>query len=123
MKKNAFTLIEVIAVITILGIIALIAVPAVNNSLKDAKEKAYLEQIKRIEDISKKYGIENIDMLPDNEENTYIHLDDLINENYLDKNGIINPNTNEKMDGCVEISYNASKNKYSYEYLEVCPVQ
>lgn len=40
MKKNAFTLIELLAVILILGIIALIAVPIVTNIISDAKENA-----------------------------------------------------------------------------------
>ena len=40
-KKNAFTLIELLAVILILGIIALIAIPVVNELLKESKAGAF----------------------------------------------------------------------------------
>ena len=40
MKRNAFTLIELLAVIVILAIIALIAVPIVINIINDAKEES-----------------------------------------------------------------------------------
>ena len=42
MKKNAFTLIELLAVIVILAIIALIATPIVLNIINDTKESAQL---------------------------------------------------------------------------------
>ena len=42
MKKNAFTLIELLAVIVILAIIALIATPIVLNIIEDTKESAQL---------------------------------------------------------------------------------
>ena len=42
MKKNAFTLIELLAVIVILAIIALIATPIVLNIIKDSKESSQL---------------------------------------------------------------------------------
>ncbi|MEG3037028.1 MAG: prepilin-type N-terminal cleavage/methylation domain-containing protein, partial [Bacilli bacterium] len=37
MKKNAFTLIELLAVILILGIIALIAIPTITKILDESK--------------------------------------------------------------------------------------
>ena len=40
MKKNAFTLIELLAVIVILAIIALIAIPIVINIINDSKEES-----------------------------------------------------------------------------------
>ena len=39
-KKNAFTLIELLAVIVVLAIIALIATPAVLNIIEDSKKSA-----------------------------------------------------------------------------------
>ena len=39
-KKNAFTLIELLAVIVVLAIIALIATPAVLNIIEDSKKAA-----------------------------------------------------------------------------------
>ena len=40
MRKNAFTLIELLAVIVVLAIIALIAVPIVVNIINDTKENS-----------------------------------------------------------------------------------
>ncbi|MEG0021996.1 MAG: prepilin-type N-terminal cleavage/methylation domain-containing protein, partial [Bacilli bacterium] len=41
MKKNAFTLIELLAVILILGIIALIAIPTITKILDESKMGAF----------------------------------------------------------------------------------
>ena len=41
MKKNAFTLVELLAVITILGILATITVPIVINVFNSASESAF----------------------------------------------------------------------------------
>lgn len=38
MKKNAFTLIELLAVIILIGLIALLIIPKVNETIKDAKK-------------------------------------------------------------------------------------
>ena len=46
MKRNAFTLIELLAVIVILAIIALIATPIVVNIINDAKKSSHEESIK-----------------------------------------------------------------------------
>ena len=48
MKKNAFTLIELLAVILILGIIALIAIPTVTNIIKESKRGAFKASVQNI---------------------------------------------------------------------------
>ena len=54
-KKNAFTLIELLAVIVVLAIIALIATPIVMNTIKNAKKGAaersadsYIKQVETV---------------------------------------------------------------------------
>ena len=54
MRKNAFTLIELLAVIVILAIIALIAVPIVINIINDAKVSSEEESLKLYEDAVQK---------------------------------------------------------------------
>ena len=49
-KKNAFTLIELLAVIVIISIIALIAIPIILNVINDSKENAFKESINGIVD-------------------------------------------------------------------------
>ena len=47
-KKNAFTLIELLAVILILRIIALIAIPTVTNIIKESKKGAFKSSVQNI---------------------------------------------------------------------------
>ena len=49
---KGFTLIELLAVLIILGIVTMITVPMISNQINSAKDKAYDEQINRIEEIS-----------------------------------------------------------------------
>lgn len=116
MKKNGFTLIELIATILILGVIAMIIVPITNNILIKSKEKLYNEQIDRIEKLAKEYAIENNEILLN--EGGKIYIGDLINKGYLERKDIINPITNENMTGCVIVSY--ANEKYKYKYSESC---
>ena len=66
MKYNkGFTLIELLATIIILGIVTVIAVPAVNRSIRNAKEELYKVQISYIEAGAKAWAAENVASLPE----------------------------------------------------------
>lgn len=41
MKKNAFTLIELLAVIIILGLLAVLIIPKINQTIEDARKNTY----------------------------------------------------------------------------------
>lgn len=60
MKKNGFTLIELIAVITILALLGMIIVPVVENSINSGKDELYISQIDSIKASLKQYAIKNI---------------------------------------------------------------
>ena len=47
-KRNAFTLIELLAVIIILGVIMLIAIPSVNRAIVDSRRNSYIQAAKRM---------------------------------------------------------------------------
>lgn len=49
MKKNGFTIIEILAVIMILSVIIVFAVPAIMKTQKDAKQATYLTKVHLIE--------------------------------------------------------------------------
>ena len=49
MKKNAFTLVEILAIIVVLGIIALIAVPILLGVIDNGRKKVFETDIKSIE--------------------------------------------------------------------------
>ena len=48
-------------------------------------------------------------------------LDELISKGFL-KEDIINPVTNEKMNGCVLYKWNETNNQYEFNYNEICPL-
>ena len=56
MKKNGFTLIEVLAVLIILGILISLTVPAYLTVLKDVKRDNYNSKVREIEVAANKYG-------------------------------------------------------------------
>ena len=88
MKRNAFTLIELLAVIVILAIIALIAVPIVLNIIEDSKKSSQKESInmygKVVEEAVGKYLLKN----PNDKDVPTI--DELKNGNYLNYTGNVN---------------------------------
>lgn len=119
MKNKGFTLTELIGVITLLGIIALIAVPIINKTITNSKNKSYNAQIKAIEDAGKKWGVENTDLLPaDDDTQCNISLVELINAGYLENDQIKDPRDKSMMQGSIEISYTSSTQSYHYDYKE-----
>lgn len=123
MKKKGFTLIELIATLIIVGIIALIAYPVVNSTIKNSKQKSYNAQVELIIEATKKLGLKNTDLLPEDDETSKIYLNTLIQEGLLknvSNEGLINPLDDTIMDGCVVIKYSSEYNQYTYEYIEEC---
>lgn len=139
MKKNAFTLIELIAVIVILSLIALVVFPAVNSVIKNSKEKSFEQQKNAIIKAAKECSYENTIILPNTVDKEYnqVPLECLtkgctykgksIEGGYLeyDENGdentslIIDPrNTSKYLNGKIKITYEKSKQQYIYEYIE-----
>ena len=58
MKKNGFTLMELLAVIIILTLMGMIVVPIVENSINSGKDDLYIAQIDSVKASLKKYAIE-----------------------------------------------------------------
>lgn len=139
MKKNAFTLIELIAVIVILSLIALVVFPAVNSVIKNSKEKSFEQQKNAIIKAAKECSYENTIILPNTVDKEYNQIplecltkgctykDKIIEGGYLeyDENGdqntslVVDPrNTSKYLEGKIKITYEKSKNQYIYEYVE-----
>ena len=59
MKKNAFTLIELIVVIAILLMLTLLVTPKINKIIEENRTKSYKEIEQRLEEAAGKYIIEN----------------------------------------------------------------
>ena len=65
MKKNAFTLIEILAAIVIMGILSTIIVTASIRKVNQARENSYKTLINSIELSAKNYVVDNENNLDD----------------------------------------------------------
>ena len=59
MKKNAFTIVELLAIIAVLTAIMLLVLPKFSSSVNDRKQKEYNKLIKTIENAGKVYHTYN----------------------------------------------------------------
>ena len=118
-KQKAFTLIELMAVVIILGIISTVAVSAINTSIRNSKEKLYVEQIGRLEKGVEKWAVDNTTRLPiDNSGIVFFSVDSLKDEGIVDSDSIVDPRTDEQLQGCVTIKYETAYQQYSYDYID-----
>src|SRR5574344_3068034 len=86
MKKNSFTLIELIGVIVILSLILLISLPSLTSTLKNSKEKRYNEFLNDLYMAAENYVIVNKDSFPQLQNvngGLFINNDVLINAGYV----------------------------------------
>ena len=116
-NEKGFTLIEIITVIVVLSVISLIITPIVIDQIHDSKEKAYVEQTVILEETAERWAIKNAQLLSQTK-NYYLTIDTLVKDNYLTSNKIIDPRTNEKMKGCLVISYDSGNSQYDFNYNE-----
>ena len=121
-RTNSFTLVELLAVIIILGVIALIVFPVVDNSIKTSKEKSLEITIDNIEQAAYNYSVENDLGQPNVEDKMAIMVSKMQQEGFLET-GIINPVTDEEMQGCVWYYWDDSVKQYDFEYDQECELQ
>ncbi len=116
-----FTLVELLGILLILAVIALIAFPIVQNTIKNSQEKALERNIETIEEAAYRYSVENDIGYPSESDKKYLMLSDIQSKGFLDKQ-IINPVTDEVMNGCVWYYYDENYNQYVFEYDGVCEI-
>ena len=112
MKKNGFTLVELLSIVVILGIIVVVALPQISGSIGSKKEKQYNKIVKIVENAGKVYLIENVTK-------DSVSIDKLIKSDYL-TSGLKNPINNNNLTGCVKKITSDGVTKYKYEE-EGCP--
>ena len=115
MKKNAFTLVELLGVIIILTIIALITVPLITSTVQNSQKKAENAQSQLFEKAAQEYVSEHL--YTDCKNICEINLSTLQKEGYLDP-GKINTSETDKcynLEGTiVTATYKEEKNGYDY---------
>ena len=108
MKKNGFTLVELLAIITILTVIMILVLPNFSSSVNDRKEKEYNKLINTIENAAKVYHSYNQDR-------TKVSINELVNQEFLTSE-IKNPINDELISGCVFFSKDENgMNTYTYK--------
>ena len=118
--KNGFTLIEIIGIIILLGVIGLLVYPTIMRIIGDSKEDLYKKNVSEIERLAANWASLNESKLPTMDEmGYYIKIEVLKNEGFIEED-IINPKTEEPMLGCVGITYDKPKDKYTYKYYDDC---
>lgn len=115
MKKNAFTLVELLAILVILAILIIILVPTLKNSIKEAKKSAFDEQVSVVTKAAETYFV-NSNFRVDSSNPKVMYITDIKDSGYIETQDIINPITNNAMTGCVLIKYYS--NQYHYKYIE-----
>ncbi len=88
MKKNGYTLIELLALIIGLGVVALISLKSASYAFVDNTEELYHENIVSILECAKQYGSDNLETLKEEKE-LIVTVNELIEKNYIgsDENG------------------------------------
>ena len=84
MKKNGYTVYDILIIIAILGISALIIIPKVSNALTlaDNKEEVYNDILNSYLSIAEIYGNDNKEDIKSGN-HTIVSIDDLIKNGYL----------------------------------------
>lgn len=115
MRKNGFTLVELLSVLVLLGMISLITIPVVDKVLKENRENMYQTNIKMIEDGAKSWAGANIFSLPKEGEFVDLTICDLEKSGFIEID-VKNPKTEELFykDSYVRITKDAYGFNYDY---------
>ncbi len=122
MKKNAFTLVELIAVIVLLCIIVLISFPALTNVIKGGEEKNKEEALNTIYMAAENYLMANYEKYFINNigDTAYIYITDLMNNNYLNTD-TVNPNNDSSFSSKDVVKITRNENgtfNYELDYIK-----
>ncbi len=111
MKKNGFTLVELLGVIVLLALIFTLVFPSVQNIINESRTSTYENQIRTILDATYNWSLKNMNLLPDEGKVTYITLSELKSYGFVDTN-IVNPITDEPFPDNLVISIADVGNSY-----------
>lgn len=115
MKKNAFTLIELLAVILILGMIVVVIIPVFTDTLNRTREKLNDTQKNQIVSAARNWGMQHLSL--NSEEKKYVTIKELQNDGFLEDKEVKNliEKNNLKEDTIVCIRYKNNQYEYTFE--------
>lgn len=115
-KRNGFTLVELIAVIAILGILVSMAVPNIMGVFSEKKDTLYDTTISELERIAGIYMTENPDMYTTIENNGYVNIttEMLCDEKLIDC-PITDPRDSSEITGYVRVT--EENEDYIYKFV------
>ncbi len=125
MKKNAFTLVELLAVLVIIGILSAISIAIYSNSIIESKNSLSDFQKKQLVESARTYvavntiGFNNIfDNMTVGEDDSCVALaiKVLITEGLIGQEVVDPKDTNTQLDGYIKIKYDAATSQYEYNY-------
>ena len=115
MKKNAFTLVELLAVIVLLALLILLTATVVSRQVKSGKTEVYNQQLTTIKLAAQMWGSENKNILSKYTDCVTITLGYLKDAGYVDQN-IKNPITDKEFnDNEIFVNINPKSRGYSFE--------
>lgn len=111
MKKNGFTLVEILAVLVILGVLIALSIPAYTTVMIDVKRDNYNSKVKEMEIAANKYGEKVKDEVKNTGNACYNQeISSLVRRGYLLSESdyediILDPITNEAYKGTIKTCY------------------
>ncbi len=118
MKKNAFTLVELLATIVIVAAIALLISFSAQSILSSNTDKAYEIQIDNIKQGAKNWMSSNLFSMPKEGDSIKITLGQLKSEGFL-ADEIINPKNDEPFSDNLEIKITNQNGEYIIELIGI----
>lgn len=117
MKKNGFTLVELLATLIVLGIVGTIVFPIVGSIINTGKESLYQDQLDKIKSAAEEWAYLNLDLLPDEnseEKSVTVPIIELQKKGHLPIN-IRDPRNDELLtDKITAVIIYYDNGKYSY---------
>ena len=125
MRKNAFTLVELLAVLVIIGILSAISIAIYSNSIVESKKSLSDFQKRQLIESARTYvAVNTIDFnnifdsmaTEDNDSCVALAIKVLIKEGLISQEVVDPQDTSTQLDGYIKIKYDTSTSQYEYNY-------